>query len=109
MPTYDRVAAGENEVAVGGPDLLTAEEAAVLLRVGRKFIYAHAHALGGWRLLGDRGPWRFSRSELLAHRPAVPRIRPHPTRASRGVRGREQARTPAGAPLLPAEPRREAR
>jgi hypothetical protein len=47
------------------PELLTAEEAARLLRVRLGWIYAHARELGGWRLLGERGPWRFSRRRLL--------------------------------------------
>jgi hypothetical protein len=47
------------------PELLTAEEAARLLRVRPAWIYAHARELGGWRLLGERGPWRFSRRRLL--------------------------------------------
>jgi hypothetical protein len=47
------------------PELLTAEEAARLLRVRKAWVYAHARELGGWRLLGERGPWRFSRRRLL--------------------------------------------
>jgi hypothetical protein len=47
------------------PELLTAEEAARLLRVRPAWIYVHARELGGWRLLGERGPWRFSRRRLL--------------------------------------------
>lgn len=47
------------------PELLTAEEAARLLRVRPAWIYAHARELGGWRLLGARGPWRFRRRQLL--------------------------------------------
>jgi hypothetical protein len=96
------------ETAFRGPDLLTAEEAAVLLRVARKFIYAHAPALGGWRLLGDRGPWRFSRRELLARRSAAGRVPSRPARASPST-GRRRIHTLAGAPMLPAEPRREVR
>ncbi len=99
----------EAETAFPGPDLLTAEEAAVLLRVARKFVYAHAPALGGWRLLGDRGPWRFSRRELLARRSAAERIPSRPARASRGTGARKRTHTLAGAPMLPAEPRREVR
>jgi hypothetical protein len=84
-------------------ELLTAAEAAVLLRVARKFIYTHASALGGWRLLGDRGPGRFSRRELLARRASAAPASPRPLRSARGA----PARTPAGAPVLAAEPRRE--
>ncbi len=47
------------------PELLTAEEAAQLLRVRPAWVYAHARELGGLRLLGERGPWRFSRRQLL--------------------------------------------
>jgi hypothetical protein len=47
------------------PELLTAEEAARLLRVRKAWVYAHARELGGWRLLGEQGPWRFSRRRLL--------------------------------------------
>jgi hypothetical protein len=73
-------------------ELLTAAEAAVLLRVARKFIYAHAPALGGWRLLGDRGPWRFSRRALLARRAnAAP---PSPARPA-ALAQRPAARRPA--------------
>jgi hypothetical protein len=88
-------------------ELLTAAEAAVLLRVARKFIYAHAPALGGWRLLGDRGPWRFSRRELLARRATAAPPSPRPPRSARATTGRAPARTPAGAPVLAAKPRRE--
>ena len=63
-------------------ELLTAEEAARVLRVRRAWVYAHARELGRWRLLGDRGPWRFSRRRLLGEvengtgkRPAVPAAR----------------------------------
>jgi hypothetical protein len=45
--------------------LLTAEEVSRLLRVRKAWVYAHARELGGWRLLGERGPWRFSRRRLL--------------------------------------------
>jgi hypothetical protein len=100
-----RLAEKADETAFRGADLLTAEEAAVLLRVARKFVYAHAPALGGWRLLEDRGPWRFSRRELLARRSAVGRA----PRTGRGAGGRERTHTLAGAPMLPAEPRREVR
>lgn len=48
------------------PELLTAEEAARLLRVRPAWIYSHARELGGRRLLGEQGPWRFSRPQLLA-------------------------------------------
>lgn len=48
------------------PELLTAEEAAGLLRVRPAWIYSHARELGGRRLLGEQGPWRFSRRQLLA-------------------------------------------
>ncbi|MGA8365405.1 MAG: hypothetical protein WB709_12935, partial [Solirubrobacteraceae bacterium] len=48
------------------PDLLTAQEAAQLLRVRREWVYANARELGGWRLLGERGPWRFSLRRLQA-------------------------------------------
>lgn len=41
-------------------DLLTAQEAAQLLRVRRAWVYANARELGGRRLLGERRPWRFS-------------------------------------------------
>jgi hypothetical protein len=65
------------------PDLLTAQEAAQLLRVRREWVYANARELGGWRLLGERGPWRFSRRRLQASQGApsapagtVPRARP---------------------------------
>jgi hypothetical protein len=84
-------------------ELLTAAEAAVLLRVARKFIYAHASALGGWRLLGDRGPWRFSRRELLARRANAAPPSPRSPRSARATTGRALA----GAPVLAAEPRRE--
>jgi hypothetical protein len=47
------------------PELLTVEEAARLLRVCPAWVYTHARELGGWRLLGERGPWRFSRRRLL--------------------------------------------
>ncbi len=47
------------------PELLTAEEAAQLLRVRPAWVYAHARELGGQRLLGEKGPWRFSRRRLL--------------------------------------------
>jgi hypothetical protein len=92
-----------------GVELLTAEEAAVLLRVARKFVYAHAAALGGWRLLGDRGPWRFSRRELLERREQAGRVPPRPSRTGPRAGGRQRTRTLAGAPVLPAEPRLEAR
>jgi hypothetical protein len=97
------------EPAGRGPDLLTAEEAAVLLRVGLQFIYRHAAELGGFRLLGDRGPWRFTRAELRRRQPPPQRVPPRRTVRARGARNRERTHTPSGAPLLPAEPRREAR
>lgn len=98
------------EPAGRGTDLLTAEEAAVLLRVGLKFIYAHAAELGGFRLLGDRGPWRFTLAELQRRQFSAPqRVPPRRSVRARGARNRERTRTPSGAPLLPAEPRREAR
>lgn len=101
--------AGEAEEArVRRPEVLTAEEAAALLQVARKFIYAHARELGGYRLLGDRGPWRFSRLDLLERRePPVRRRGAQRTRAGRPSTA-GPARTPCGAPILPAEPRRRA-
>lgn len=65
---------GKSDVAAGKaawlrdelPELLTAEEAARLLRVRPAWIYSHARELGGRRLLGEQGPWRFSRRQLLA-------------------------------------------
>jgi Helix-turn-helix domain len=92
-----------------GSDLLTAEEAAELLRVARKWVYAHATELGGFRLLGDRGPWRFSRRELLERYASSPNsgaARRFPAR--RAARSRERTHTPSGAPILHAEPRVEA-
>jgi len=78
-------------------ELLTADEAAGLLRVRCGWVYAHASELGGWRLLGDRGPWRFSRRELLRATP--------PTREPRAVsaqRSRPRALEPnLSIPLLP--------
>ncbi len=91
------------------PEVLTAGEAAELLRVARKFVYAHAPALGGWRVLGDRGPWRFSRRELLARQQQGGRAPLRPTRARNAPNSRERTHTPAGVPILPSEPRREAR
>ncbi|MGH2853116.1 MAG: hypothetical protein ACRDLF_02845 [Solirubrobacteraceae bacterium] len=57
------------------PELLTAEETAQLLRVRPAWVYAHAHELGGRRLLGESGPWRFNRCQLLdsVTEPAVKR------------------------------------
>jgi hypothetical protein len=85
-------------------ELLTAAEAARVLRVARRFVYEHASELGGWRLLGERGPWRFARQELLE------RCRPGQRGASPQGRGRarKQTHTPSGVPILPSEPRREA-
>ncbi len=103
-----RLAEEADETAFGGPDLLTAEEAAVFLRVGLKFIYAHAAELGGFRLLGDSGPWRFSRAELRQRPTALQRVVPRRAVRARGAHERERAHTPSGAPLLPPEPRREA-
>jgi hypothetical protein len=45
-------------------DLITAKQAARMLRVHRDWVYSHALEIGGWRLLGDHGPWRFSRIAL---------------------------------------------
>ncbi len=77
------------------PDLLTAGEAAQLLRVRREWVYAHALELGGWRLLGERGPWRFSRRRLQAP-PSAPSA---PASAVPRTRPRERSST-ADAPLL---------
>jgi hypothetical protein len=57
------------------PELLTAEETAQLLRVRPAWVYAHARELGGRRLLGESGPWRFIRRQLLdsVSEPAVKR------------------------------------
>jgi hypothetical protein len=97
-----------DETAFRGPDLLTAEEAAVYLRVAPKWVYANAREIGGFRLLGDRGPWRFSRRELLARRSAMGRP-PRSALARTGAGGRKRTHMLAGAPMLPAEPRREVR
>jgi hypothetical protein len=94
---------------VQDPELLTADEAADLLRVARKWVYAHAAELGGWRLLGDRGPWRFSRRELLARRsPVAERGPARRAPARRVARAGARTHTRNGAPILHAEPRREA-
>ena len=63
--TPDADVAADTQRRPEPPELLTADEAAGLLRVRRAWVYAHARELGGWRLLDDRGPWRFSRRELL--------------------------------------------
>lgn len=91
-----------------GPDLFTVEEAAVYLRVAPKWIYANAREIGGFRLLGDRGPWRFPRRELPTRRErlgAVPARPPHDRRS----RASGRRTTPSGVPILPSEPRRETR
>jgi len=60
------------------PDrLLTVKEVAAFLRVRPDWVYAHARELGGWRLLGDRGPWRFSRQNLATAPGAPARRRSH--------------------------------
>jgi hypothetical protein len=77
--------------------------------VDPKWVYAHARELGGYRLLGDRGPWRFRRRDLLARREAPERRSPvRAVRPRRPSGGGRPTRTPGGAPILPAEPRREA-
>jgi hypothetical protein len=103
-----RLTEAADESASQGSDLLTAEEAAVFLRIGLKFVYRHAAELGGFRLLGDRGPWRFTRAELRQRPIASRRVAPRRAVRSRSARTSGRARTPSGAPLLPAEPRREA-
>jgi hypothetical protein len=87
------------------PELLTVAEAAVYLRVAPKWVYANARELGGYRLLGDRGPWRFRRRDLLERR--EPPERRAPARHVRARRSADAGR-PTRTPLLPAEPRREA-
>jgi hypothetical protein len=64
--------------------------------------------VGGFRLLGDRGPWRFTRAELRQRPIASRRVAPRRAVRSRGAHISGRTRTPSGAPLLPAEPRREA-
>lgn len=84
------------------PELLTAEEAARLLRVRKAWVYAHARELGGWRLLGERGPWRFSRRRLLGE--GVPGIGTRSTiSVPRG--GRRGAAKGRSASLLPIKER----
>jgi hypothetical protein len=76
------------------PDLLTAQEAAQLLRVRREWVYAYARELGGWRLLGERGPWRFSRRRLQAPQSAPSA----PASSASSARPRERSST-VDAPL----------
>ncbi len=86
----------------GLPELLTADEAARLLRVHKAWVYAHARELGGWRLLGERGPWRFSRRRLLGG--GAPDTDTRSTRsAPRG--GRRGAAKGRSASLLPIKKR----
>jgi hypothetical protein len=82
------------------PGVLTAGEAAELLRVQRAWVYAHAHELGGWRLLGKSGPWRFARDRLLQAGQASPPV------ARRGRSVRRAARPQSAVALLPVRPRR---
>jgi hypothetical protein len=102
----DPYAYDDSKTSADEYELLTAAEAASVLRVARKFVYAHAKELGGSRLLGDRGPWRFQRRQLLARvlsapEPALPRRR----RARSNAASRKPTHTPNGAPILPSEPR----
>jgi hypothetical protein len=106
MQLPDRTAetGADGSPAGNAPDreLLTAAEAAVLLRVERSWIYAHAAEIGGWRLLGDRGPWRFARQRLLQGPASSPdvllaRRRARPARRTSGRL--------AGPELLPIAPR----
>jgi hypothetical protein len=99
---HDRPAAQ----SVAEPELLTVAEAARELRVAPKFVYRHARELGGWRLFGEHGPWRFARHELLAARPG--HAAAQRSGAPRRARARKQARTPSGAAILPSKARREA-
>jgi hypothetical protein len=94
----ERLQDDEHGGARRDPELVTIEEAAVLLRVHRNWVYEHARALGGWRLLGDRGPWRFNRRKLITGPPAVapppsPRGAP-PPRKRRGDRAAVLAARP---------------
>jgi hypothetical protein len=90
---------GEDETSVRAPELLTVKEAAVLLRVERKWVYGHARELGGLRLLGDRGPWRSRRRDLLARRDQ-PDLAPVHRICPRRPRPRgDRAGTPNGAPI----------
>ena len=84
------------------PELLTAREAAGLLRVRLGWVYAHARELGGWRLLGNRGPWRFSRRRLLADAEHYPDKR---TTDSTVRRKRRSARRGPSTSLLPIKQR----
>jgi excisionase family DNA binding protein len=94
---------GEPTTEPEPPELLTAEEAATYLRVTRSWVYEHAAELGGYRLLGDRGRWRFPRSRLLgADRPeTVARSAPPPARARR----RRPPGSSSTVTLLPITPR----
>jgi len=106
----DAPADGAATPGVDERDLLTTAEAARVLRVAPKFVYSHARELGGFRLLGDRGPWRFAHRDLLARSSFAPElVLSHRTRARAAARGHKQTHTPSGAPLLPSEPRGEAR
>ena len=98
----------DTEARTREPELLTVGEAAAYLRVDSKWVYAHARELGGYRLLGDRGPWRFRRRDLLARREAERRSPVRALRSRQPSGARRPTRTPSGAPILPAEPRREA-
>lgn len=72
--------------------------------------FQRRRALGGWRLLGESGPWRFARHDLLARRSGAPELGSlQGTRARAPARRHERTYTPTGVPILPSEPRREAR
>jgi hypothetical protein len=85
------------------PDILTAEETAGLLRVRRAWVYANARQLGGWRLLGDRGPWRFSRRALVGD---DRQTAPEPNHLPAQARGSQAAELNPSIPLLPIRRRR---
>lgn len=83
------------------PELLTAEEAARLLRVRPAWIYSHARELGGRRLLGEQGPWRFSRRELLAEMEDKAGKRA----TASAVRRKRHGKPSSATPLLPIKQR----